>query len=363
MRNKTAIKLAAGARFVLPCALIFLFFAEPTVSADGIKKGLSVCAGTLIPSLFPFMVISELLVRSGGAEHGARVLGKPMRKLFGVSGSGAVAVLLGILCGFPVGAKTAVALCRSGELEWDEGARLMSFCNYPSAPFMIYAVGRGLFGSKRLGLLIWLSVLAAGILCGVLGKYFYRKNGYDADRPKHAKTEPITVIFTESVTGAASSLISVCAYVCFFNAAVSCLSALATGGGALPRAMLFSFFELTSGAASCAAVDNRFVGAVLCCAAAAWSGLSVLFQISSLARGISMKPFLISKLFVIPLSSFITAISLRLFPDILISSTPAEDVFYPVCLYPDIFISLVNIFFIASLLFCLCKLLDRCARI
>ncbi|MGM9642215.1 MAG: nucleoside recognition domain-containing protein [Eubacteriales bacterium] len=363
MRNKTASKCASGARFVLLAALIFLFFTEPTASADGIKRGLSVCAGTLIPSLFPFMVISELLVRSGVGEHAARVFGKPMSKLFGVSGAGAAAVILGILCGFPVGAKTASALRKAGELEKDEAARLMTFCNYPSAPFLIFAVGRGLFGSKRTGLLIWLSVLASGLICGIAGRVFCKKSNCEVAQSNHAQPEPITVIFTEAVTGAASSLIAVCSCVCFFTAAVSCLSALITGGGTLPRALLFSFFELTSGAASCAAVENRFVGAVLCSAAAAWSGLSVFFQISSLARGIPMKPFLISKLFTVPLSSLITALVLRLFPDILISSTPAEDAFHSVHLYPDVFISLVNIIFIVSVLFYLTKLLDRCARI
>ncbi len=363
MGNKLRQSTGDIAKFVLCIAMLILFFSMPEASAEGIRRGLTVCAETLIPSLFPFTVISELLVRSGLGAQASRLFGRPMRKLFGISGAGAGAVILGILCGFPVGAKTAASLYRNGDITADEAAALLVFCNFPSAPFMIFAVGNGLFGSMELGALCWLSALSSGFLCSVLFR-FSRKTDKISKQPRTTfKSEPMTLIFTESVTGAATSVIAVCAYVCFFTAAISCLSVLFGGSGASFRTLLFSFFELTSGASFCASLESRFWGAVLCSAAAAWSGLSVFFQISSLARGISMKPFLLSKLCSVPLSALISAAVLYIRPDIASGFPPAENVFYFVSLYPELFICAVNIFFIVSLLFYLVKLLDRCARI
>ena len=72
----------------------------PELAIEYMSRGLRICTASVIPTLFPFMAVSELMVRSGcGAIVGKR-LEAPMRTLFGTSGAGAVAILLGAVCGF-----------------------------------------------------------------------------------------------------------------------------------------------------------------------------------------------------------------------------------------------------------------------
>ncbi len=348
---------------VLCLLLSFLFLADPQRSADELRRGLLICAKTLIPTLFPFMVISELLIRSGLGSYASKIFSRPMRILFGVSGAGAAAFALGVICGFPVGAKSAAALCKNGEISREDAESLMTFCNLPSAPFMIFAVGEKLFGSRKLGILLYLISVFSALIYAVLRKIFIKRKKADiALICTHIKAQSAISVFTDSVTSAASSVFGICAYVSFFCAAVGSLSGLIGKSGTAFGALIFSFFELTSGAAACAALSDRYLGAVICSAAAGWSGLSVFFQIYSLTRtsdNISLMPYISAKAVCSAIGAALTATILKIFPSILPAGDPAKDIFLPISLHPGAFIHAANAIFILSLIFYLIKLLDR----
>lgn len=365
-------KAAPIARFVFCAMILFLLFRYSEQALENMKRGLSICAEVLIPTLFPYMVISELLVRSDLGSYAARIFGKPMRRLFGVSGACAGALLLGILCGFPVGAKTAAALYEKGDISKDDAEALMTFCNYPSAPFMIFAVGESLFESRKLGIFLYLTVLCTGLMYGVTRHILTRKNCFDIQagelKSGFCESPPFIKIFTDSVTSAAGSVIAVCAYVTFFTCTVGSLSAMLGGADFSPfKALLFSFFELTTGAAACAALDSPSLAAMLCAAAAGWSGVSVFLQIYSLSRtdreAISLAPYIQAKAVSSALCASITAAALRIFPSLIPVKESAEDVFLPTISFPAAFITAVNTFFILTALIYIYKKLDRRRKI
>ena len=140
------------------------------------KKGLVLCSGTVIPSLFPFMVISELIVSSGVGISISRFLRRPMRAIFGVSEAGAATFLLGAVCGFPIGAVTSVSMYDQGVISKDELEHIMIFCNNPGSAFVISVVGTSLFGNKMLGLLLYGSVILSSVLVGIIGRFFFPKH-------------------------------------------------------------------------------------------------------------------------------------------------------------------------------------------
>ena len=77
---------------------------RPDASIEFMQRALLLCTSSLIPTLFPFMVISEIMVRSGCGTLFARFPGKLFSRIFGISPNAATALIFGILCGFPVGA-------------------------------------------------------------------------------------------------------------------------------------------------------------------------------------------------------------------------------------------------------------------
>lgn len=277
-----------------------LILSSSDIAIEYMKKGLILCATAVIPALFPFMVISELIVSSGVGLRLSRMFAKPMRWLFGVGEAGAAAYLLGLVCGFPIGAKTAVALYDQGSITKRELERLMTFCNNPGSAFVISAVGVALLGNKRIGVALYLSVILSSLAIGVVGKYFlgYKKENAPQDSLVIPRDFNVKVI-TDAVQSSAISMLTVCAYVVFFSALVGCVGALLSSLDAPPEisACVFGFFELSSGVGEAAMLENRVRSVLLCALFVGWSGLSVAFQIMSVSSGrsISFKPFFIAK--------------------------------------------------------------------
>ena len=128
-----------------------LLFAFPEESLEAAREGITLCLDVLIPSLFPFFVLSSLLIETGVAGLCARPLSRWMYPLFGVGGAGAAALVLGLIGGYPAGARTIAQLVERGECSREEARRLSRFCNNCGPAFFLGAVGMGVFGSKEVG--------------------------------------------------------------------------------------------------------------------------------------------------------------------------------------------------------------------
>ena len=140
----------------------------PEVSAQAAQDAMLLCAQTLIPSLFPFFVLSSLLIACGASELLSALLSPLMRPLFGLSGTGAAALALGLCGGYPVGARTAAELVENGALSQEEGERLLAFCNNAGPGFLLGVCGAGVFSSSRAGAALYLIHVAAALCAGLL---------------------------------------------------------------------------------------------------------------------------------------------------------------------------------------------------
>lgn len=307
--KKKHLTVRAVAACLVGGIFILLLLTDPDGSIDYMTRGLRLCVTSVIPTLFPFMVISGILTRSGCGRLLGIVMGRPLRRLFGVSGAGAAAVLLGAVCGFPVGAVTVASMYDRGELDRDEAAHVLSFCNFPSSAFMVTAIGVTLFGNKRIGMILMISVYLAGAVCGIVNaRLLRRRTGQRTDiepSPTSASVVIAGEAITQAVMSAAESMLYVCAYVAFFSSVTGCLGRMINGisHSATLDALLYSFFELTSGAAAAASLNDPVTAILICAAAAGWSGLSVHLQvISSVSAvgkersgGIPVMPYIVSK--------------------------------------------------------------------
>lgn len=127
-------------------AALLLF---PDVSAAAAREGVTLCLQTVLPSLFPFFVLSSLLVQSDVPRLLSRAMAGVMYPLFGVSGAGASALILGLLGGYPVGARTVAELYGRGEIAREEAEQLLAFCNNSGPGFFLGVCGTAVFGSAR----------------------------------------------------------------------------------------------------------------------------------------------------------------------------------------------------------------------
>ena len=152
---------------IMSVATLFLILFFPTLAIDYMNRGMKLCVSTVIPSLFPFMVASELIVLTGAARPLGRLLRAPARLLFGISGEGASAFVLGAVCGFPIGTRAAVSLYGRGRISLGELSRLVCFSNNPSSAFVISAVGTTLFGSREFGSALFFITILSSFIVGI----------------------------------------------------------------------------------------------------------------------------------------------------------------------------------------------------
>lgn len=151
--------------------------AASETAAQAVREGLALCGGSVIPALFPFLVVSRLFVATGSAAALGRLLAPLTRRMLGISGPGGTAVLLGLLGGYPVGAQTAGELVRTGAISRQEGQRLLLFCNNCGPAFALGVAGVGCFGSLRAGVWLWLIHVSAAVLTALLTRHTSSSEG------------------------------------------------------------------------------------------------------------------------------------------------------------------------------------------
>ena len=169
----------------LGAALVFLGFgaallAYPAQVQRGLAQSVLYCLASLVPSLFPFMVLASFGVRSGAGEVLGKLLGPVTRRLFRLPRACGATVLLSFLGGYPAGARGVSLLLEQGKITREQAGRMLCFCVAPGAAFVVTFVGWGLLGSLRLGSSATLKMcgcilLFAGILAVLQGSGLFQR--------------------------------------------------------------------------------------------------------------------------------------------------------------------------------------------
>jgi len=297
----------------LLCAALALVL-WPGEAMSAMKDGLSLCGNVILPSLFPFFVLSSLVVELGMSRCLGRLFQPVMAPLFRVNGACASAVALGFIGGYPVGARTAIALYENGQCSRTEAERLLAFCNNSGPAFILGVVGTGVFGSGAAGLLL------------------YREPPRPSRQPEaHFQAARFSAAFTRSVTGSLASALNICAFILFFTVTIRMLtlSGLLTGLARLlarlcaplglsqvwAERLLTGVLEVSSGVSSLTggALSGRLSMAAFMLG---WAGLSVHCQVLAFLgdSGLSMGTYLWGKLLHGLFSAALLGLLTRLFP-------------------------------------------------
>lgn len=157
--------------------LMLLLFAAmlifPRSVFEGASEGLLLWFQIVFPTLFPFLVVTSLLLKSGSIRFIARIFGRLFGRIFRVSSNGTFAVLAGFLCGYPMGAKVTADLLRSGHISRQEAGYLLSFCNNTSPVFILNFIVWKTFGRDDLLLPTLLILILIPIFLSFVFRIFY----------------------------------------------------------------------------------------------------------------------------------------------------------------------------------------------
>lgn len=298
VKEKKTRDISLGTIICLLLLVIMLYLGSEMKS--GVLYGINICFTTVIPTLFPFFILSDfwsssIYIKKDGAF--ARIF----ERLFGISGTALPSFFLGTVCGFPLGVKSAAGLYENKMINKDELERLIGFANNPSIAFVISGIGAGIYSDTSVGIRLYISVVLSAILVGAVFKQ------------KRDKNENSHIIIRQkfdlvgSIKSAGISSITVSSYIIFFCALINLVKK--TVGNRLCVTIISGFLEVTNASFSSASLGENlyFLRLPLTAFALGFSGFSVHLQsFALLPKEISKTRYITMKLLQGLICSFLT---------------------------------------------------------
>ena len=328
--------------------LIFLAFAGSLLlfsssNLPAIKKGLSLWANSVVPSLFPFFVATELLMNTNFVNLLGKVLNKLMKPMFNIRGEGAFCFIMGLISGYPVGAKIACNFRENNICSKEECERLLSFTNNSGPLFIVGTVGISMFGNSTIGLLLLITHILACITVGFIFRFWkFNKCSVDSTNRKNSnynKSNNVTFsnlgeVLGKSITNSISTVLMIGGFVVIFSSIISILksSGLLNSivfiltpffdfiniDSSFINGIVTGLLEITNGINIIANIHIKAISINIIIASflLGFGGLSVLLQVFSITSktDISIKPYFYGKLLHGFLASFYTFIFINIFP-------------------------------------------------
>ncbi len=157
--------------FLFLCMLRF-----PNETFSGAKTGLLLWFQTILPTLLPFVIVSNILVSTNAFHYLADITAPFFKRIFHVSHASCYAILAGFFCGYPMGAKVIADLVIKKHITQKEGQYLLSFCNNTSPMFFINYVILESLKQKSLLAASFILYFFSPILCSFFFYMYYRKD-------------------------------------------------------------------------------------------------------------------------------------------------------------------------------------------
>ena len=260
---------------------------------DAAKSALALCAGKIVPSIFPFMVASAVLVSNTQSDTFKFAKGT-VRFLFGTSSLSPAAIIPGIVCGYPSGAICTCALYSDGLISKSEAESLIAFSNNSGPLFIIGAVGTGMLGSAKIGAQLYVIHIFSAIVCGIALKAFTKPLRTADTKSSAAKGGS----FTDAVCQSVSTVLKVCGFVVIFAVILKIVEPLFSLFNPYVSCIASAFLEMTNGVCAAAELDVPMrIKLTAISAALSWAGLSVHMQIKSITSpvGLSLKKYYLTR--------------------------------------------------------------------
>lgn len=324
--------------------ILLVIFSKTNLFAA--QNGLTLWAKNVIPSLFPFFIATELLNYTNLPYYLGKLTNKFMRPLFNIPGEGSYAFIMGIISGYPVGAKIVNKFVEEGTCTKQEAERMLAFTNNSGPLFIIGTVGISLFGDTKIGIILFithiLACLTVGLIFGFVSKKInnhsynkiYTKNecSLQSDSKIRAnnccskksnqlyrnssistnyKVSDLGTILSQSINNAISTILLIGGFIVLFSIIISIFNNLKLVDYAsnflryinIPpeygKCILTGLLELTNGVNLTSSLHTKqmSIQIIICAFLLGFAGFSIFLQIFSIAakNNLSMKPYFLGK--------------------------------------------------------------------
>lgn len=297
--------------------ICLIIFSKSNIQA--VKNSLNIWVNNVIPSLFPFFIATELLNHTNIPRIIGNMFNKIMRPVFNVPGIGAYALFMGIISGYPVGAKIVSNFRKENLCTKEEAERLITFTNNSGPLFISGTVGITLFYDTSIGILLLFTHILACITVGIIFRFWKikKKEKRNTDTlDTNISLSSLGEILSKSILSAINSVVLIGGFIILFGIILSLLQKtyilnilktifvpyfnLFNINTEFIIPVLTGLLELTNGITAIASLPSKNLAANVVFSAflLGFGGISIMLQVLSIISksDISIKPYIIGKL-------------------------------------------------------------------
>ncbi len=310
---KTVFAIIISAFF----SLILLRF--PMLCSQGVIRGIELSAQTVVPSLFPFLVLSSFVQSSGALDFLGKKTDLFFNKIFRLSGKAGCTVFFSLFAGFPVGCSMAAELYSKNKICRNEAKRIALSSVNAGPAFVIGAVGTSLLSSAKAGVIIFVSLSLSSLMIAFFSRYIL--NSDSSPQFSENKALPLSKALVCSVYNGSKSMFIICGWIILFSCFLNIISSNTKSEAS--AIFLKAFLEVTSGCCALAEKESP----VIICAVLGWCGMCIHCQVFPyiLKIGLKAKYYFCSRVLHSMLSSIICYGLFQIFPcEVSVFSTGTE---------------------------------------
>lgn len=267
--------------------LILIFDGETAIK--GTQDGIGFCLNCVIPSLFPFFLLTNLMTKSFSGIPTAFL--HPLRSICSIPAGSEAILFAGILGGYPAGAQAAASAFRSGSLQKDEASRMLGYCNN-AGPAFIFGMLGPLFPHKGYVLALWGIHIAGALTAAFLLPPCPKHIGIIPGK-KQKKSLSLPSVLRTSI----HAMTAVCGWIIVFRIILSfgekwifwCFPKEVT-------VLITGLLELTNGCQSLYDISGIKLRFILCSVMLSFGGLCVVLQTRAVAEELNFQPYITGKL-------------------------------------------------------------------
>lgn len=323
--------------FILFTILLVLFSTSNLTAA---KNGLYLWANNIIPALFPFFIATELLNHTTVINILGRFFNKFMKPLFNVPGEGSYPLIMGIISGYPVGAKIVCDMRNKNILSKAQAERLLAFTNNSGPLFILGTIGIGLFKDTTTGIILLITHILASLTVGIIFRFWKYKDTNISSVSSIANNSSTLVnrrnigdVLSTAIKNSIITILNIGGFIVLFSVIISIfnkthlinlitalLSPIFNMLHITPdfaQGIINGLLEITNGLqqVSSIPIKNISFSIIICAFILGFGGISVLLQVYSFTSksDVSIKSYILGKFLQGLLAAFYTFLIFHFF--------------------------------------------------
>jgi len=281
---------------LLSLTFIFFLITHNKVVLESVNFSISIWKDNLFPTLFPFLVVSSMLIELDFTKSIGKIICKPISKIFNISYESVLVFISSLIGGFPTGAKLTTNLVKKGLIDTKEASRLLMFTSFTN-PMFILGFIYTLIPIKKIVYIILISHTLSGILIGIIFRSHVKTN----NTPKQNKKEiylPFGSLFSKSIMDSINTMFLLLGIITIFSLIVSFFE-ITFNINPLIKSIISGIFEMTQGIKNISCLNiNILFKTILITLIISFNGISIHIQVLSIisSEKIKYKPYLLARI-------------------------------------------------------------------